>query len=140
MKFKTNTSYNYLFAGLALLMIIVFHVVEPNYLVSFILAILMALSLLPLRNSYLQLNETGITESTFFKNWEYKWDEVKDFEIIEYDETMTIGFMIVDNKSKKLLKSAKDCYLKNIYSDNLETILESIEKHKQKHCITNGST
>lgn len=100
----------------------------------------MALSLLPLRNSYLQLNETGITESTFFKNWEYKWDEVKDFEIIEYDETMTIGFMIVDNKSKKLLKSAKDCYLKNIYSDNLETILESIEKHKQKHCITNGST
>ena len=102
--------------------------------------ILITLGMIPIifnQKSYLVIDENGIKEFCFRKVYDYKWDEVYNFEIVKFDGREIIGFMVNNSKDKPIRYSPlykngelveKDKTLNNDYKSNLEDILEEINK------------
>ena len=83
------------------------------------------------RKSKLIIDQNGIIEIEVFKTFQYTWDEVKDFELTEYDGFKIIGFDLTHKK--KLFRHPnidKDHGIDDNYTIPIEEILNEIKKYK----------
>ena len=131
-KYKTDKKISYAGIIMALPFAILLIINPPEEQVTLIgiSALILVVSIAPVllnKNRYLEITEQGITEYCGRKSWSYKWHEIKDFEIVDYAETKSIGFQIIEKGKKnflsKLIYGNKDQYIHNQYPENLETII-----------------
>ncbi|EDM24909.1 hypothetical protein LNTAR_04236 [Lentisphaera araneosa HTCC2155] len=96
------------------------YLIISSFIILFIL-----LSLI--RKNYLELDNVGFREKMGGRFlFDYKWEEVKDFKILEVGELSTIAFAVI-------AKGEKQESITNIYKVELDQMMKEIKKYKKQN-------